>query len=302
MRTSALSAQRLAFGVANRLVRAAAHTPLGTRIEGRPVLVVGTARSGTSWAGMTLSEGTDAAYLREPLTWALLRDPGLGPLTVEHLEAGTTLATIADRAFAGHLAGFDRSVAVRPTDWVGPRPRRLVVKEVLPLALSSLVVRYDPHVVAVVRHPAAVVASFLGRGWRRLGPRNVSPALQPVRHMTEPVEQLGGYAGVLERRLVEQLDQLGRTEALVRYEDMCRRPIEEFRAQYQRLGLTWTAGVEAAVHARSTGQRPGPSFDATNKVSVQRIDAWRTTLTPDQRHLLERGYRAVGGELYGAEF
>lgn len=285
-------------GVRTRLLHAAAMVSLVAQPSGRPVLVMGVARSGTSWCGLSLTEGPDTVYLREPVTTALIRRPDLGMLTLESLEATADLQALGDASFRGCVRCFDRGVAVKPREWLGWTQRRVVVKEVVPLALTSIVGRYDPDVVGLVRHPAAVLASFLGRGWTSLTPRHFSRSMEPVRRLEGPVEQIGGYIGLLERRLVEQTQDLGIPDALVRYETLAAAPVREFQAIYARLGLAWDDRVQAAVAERASGQLRGRGINDTNKVSATRVDRWRSQLTLDQRTRVQRGYRALGGSLY----
>jgi len=167
------------------------------------VLVVGAARSGTTWVARCLGRTTDASYVHEPdnfdwVPFASRARAGLGLLPA--LEAGADApepyrrmweaafgvrrATMLDRlATAVHVRvppaaksaflepdGAPPSLRLRlATALAGPDSapsgRRRVVKSVnVPLALEWIAARFEPRVLVVRRHPLDVIASRLRFG------------------------------------------------------------------------------------------------------------------------------------------
>jgi len=167
------------------------------------VLVVGAARSGTTWVAELLGRTTDASYVHEPdnFDWVPFAGRARARLgLLPNIEVGQdpppAYARLWDQAFASRRPSLLNRVAVRayasiPGDEKyaalapdGSRSLRLglttrlarpaaadaehahhVVKSVsVPLALEWLVARFDPDVVMVRRHPLDVLASRVGFG------------------------------------------------------------------------------------------------------------------------------------------
>ena len=162
----------------------------------RRALVVGVARSGTSWLGMALSRARDVRYYHEPDFIGADRDRG-APRTdgfgayplIEPGEDDNPFTPVWDMVFAGTFpfsVGGERSplraaarAALRLPRWMRQpmtrrvakisvrmphRPRYTVVKTIhSAFSLDWLAGRYSPRVIAIQRHPLNVVSS-----WRQL--------------------------------------------------------------------------------------------------------------------------------------
>ena len=63
----------------------------------------------------------------------------------------------------------------------------------------------------------------------------------------------------------------------LRHEDLSRDPVEEFRALYERLGLTWTDAVRATVEEHSGVGNPQETTDNAShkRDSLRAITAWK---------------------------
>lgn len=137
-------------------------------LSGKPALVISLPRSGSSWIGRILGGAPNATYLREPLTQSNLAlgasstvfyvDPQLPP---------HSYTQFADYAFTG-LPAFSTGIVQTPSQWslLSRINKRLVLKEVNPLALAWLCETYRPRIIYLVRHPAAVALSYWRLGWR----------------------------------------------------------------------------------------------------------------------------------------
>ncbi len=126
----------------------------------------------------------------------------------------------------------------------------------------------DSKLLGIVRHPAATVASVIGKpGFRR-----VSTPLQCIARWS-----------LINRRLVRAVDRLGPNRALMlRYEDLVREPEFELRKVSGFLGVSFGhAALEPGFSDSSHRARDTTGF------ASDRIDIWRETLQPEHARLVQ---------------
>ncbi len=256
---------------------------------GPPVLVLSLPRSGSSWVGETLGFAPDALYLREPLSQG---DPLFRRLgTVFSLEDRPDLIarhrTLADRAFAG-CPSFPPEIVRFPDRWSWrDRPgRRVVVKEVNPLAGPWYASRYRPRVVFLVRHPVAVALSWSRKGW--LDDRPDSWASHG-RFQAETLQQ--AMAGLDARR--DQMQTL-------QYETVCANPLRAFQSLYQFVGLTWTEAVASYVESHTGRLEPTDVF-GTTRPSRLMPSSWRGRVAPELISAVRSGFGSIALPWYRSE-
>lgn len=228
-----------------------------------PVLVLSLPRSGSSWVGETLGRATNALYLREPVTqgdkafWRTVFSP-------EEPDVAESYQRLADKAF---LAWPDspRNIVIFPPQWalIWRRPRRLVIKEVNPLACEWYIRRYQPRVLLLVRHPVGVALSWHKKGWLSAEP-----------------EVWAGNGKTQGRALRFALDALEGYDAHIRvvYEQVCADPLGEFEHMFAFAGLSWNSLIRAFIRW-STGD------------SKKMIDAWRGKISPEAMEAMRSSYR-----------
>lgn len=278
----------------------------------RPVLVIAHPRSGSTWVGATLGRAADAMYLKEPLTLSRLRSQS-GTVTFELPNDNPPAAYLAPAAAVDiALPAFPPNVVPFPEQWrlSGRREKRLVIKEVNPLALDWFARRWRPKIIYLLRHPAGVAASFVAQGWRVRpegferrfrSERFASGEIVPERHSGSMWSELGAVQALVLKLTLERLQ--GETDRLVvRYEDLCNDPIASFRRLYDFAELRWTGQVEekigretsAATHDRSKAYR-------TVRNSQVMAGAWRCDLTPQEIADVRDAYLAYEPRYYRAE-
>lgn len=278
------------------------------------VLLVGVARSGTSWLGHALGRAHGVRFYYEPDN--IDADPtgarqagglGFGPYPmISPGETATPFASVWDMVFAGRLPSMERGplllaarMAMRvPRSARDPLVRRAaalaarlptrseytVVKSIYAtFCLDWLVERYRPRVIAIQRDPLNVISS-----WRQLGiplfdlttrPAIIERYLEPlgIRQVLPGESELTRIAatvGILTHALGEALDHHPDWR-LVTHEDLCRRPAVEIRRVFDDLGLVWTDGVEQFLH---TSNRPGEGLQPV-RVTTEQPDRWRQRLS-----------------------
>lgn len=261
--------------------------------SGRPILVTGLPRSGTSWAGKMLEGSDEVVYVNEPMNPG--HPPGHSP-GVLNAQITRQFQYIGSDPDGGWRAAFTDTLALRyrlgaelrrnrggydlaragkylAAFTTGRlRGRRALLDD--PFALLStpwLVTEMGCQAVVLVRDPVAFVGS-----WRRL---------RWDMHFHELLEQpelirdhLGGYAEQM-RALIGSPDWLARScllwtmaydmvdramrplsdVVLVHYEDLVSTPLDGYRRLYAELGLTWSARAQDRVRLAGTTSAAAPS-------------------------------------------
>lgn len=249
------------------------------------VLVTGCPRSGTTFVGSALALPAAVDYLHEPL------NPMCGLPAVD--ERYIDLAADSSGSAVMQLERLlDYEPLLRGAIYARDRGPRRTVKRVIrgrgPLLLtrarlnpwSHHVVIKDPlaacsvgwfadrgfDVVAVLRHPAAVAASFRRLGWSDSSALDALVArpgmatdverstLERIRSRSEPrgLELPALLWTIITRKLVDD-DRVH----VVRHEALSADPPEEFAALRGRLGLPWSRLAERRLERMTSGRRGG---------------------------------------------
>lgn len=251
---------------------------------GRPILVTGAIRSGSTWVGRMLAQAPQRYYVHEPFNPATRALPGFAKLPVqhwfehvspanEHRYREPTAALVGGRyrlradpgavtpgQFRAALRRYRRYRDIRRS---GMQP---VLKD--PLAIFSaewLAERFDTDVVITIRHPASFVSSIRRLQW-------------PIDHCREILDQdtlmtrfLAPFEEEIARSRVDDdlIDQAALTWKLiyhvvdcyramypnwhfVRHEDLSQDAESGFQRLYAALGLEFDDGARASVRSHSS--------------------------------------------------
>jgi hypothetical protein len=299
-----------------------------------PILVTGSHRSGTTWAGKVLARTPGLAYIHEPFNpqrapgWMGRRLPYWYLYVSEENEA-SYVPLVEDvlrfrypirRDFTrlrtprqGGQAGLEwaRSVLARA------RRARPLLKD--PIALFSsewLARRFDMRVVVMVRHPAAFAGSLKRLGWT-FDFRNWAHQELLMRDLLAPfAERIHDYA-LSRRDVVDQAILMwnGMHHVIagyrdrhpdwifVKYEDLATRPAEGFRELTGQLGLPWEGRVEAAARGwsseRNRAEVPRWLHRTVRRDSRAAARTWLTRLTEEERVRIREGTAEVAAAFYG---
>jgi hypothetical protein len=282
---------------------------------GAPILVTGMYRTGTTWVGAMLAPAGLWA-LHEPF------NPNQGLWDEELAYARADRPHTGIDALVGALVrGRHRSVLRLPTAgrWFTPlrllphEPRRILVKDPSAALLAEyLVRRHGVRALVVLRHPAAVTASFLRLGWptHRLVARLLEdqplledwlgPHARMMEAATGRADARSGavlYAAVATALLGFERRNPGTISRLA-FEDLCADPIARFRALFAELGLPYDARV-ADEHARLTsgaGRAERPHGVVRESVAV--AGKWRSELPAAERDAVRAVWEAFDLPLY----
>jgi len=301
----------------------------------QPILVTGSHRSGTGWVGNVLAASPQpVGYVWEP--FSILHRPGTCAARFPHWfpyicaenEHGVR-RPVADTlewryAYRAELRAMRsaKDAARMARDAVRfARHRRAHAVPLLkdPIAVFSaewLADTFRVRPVLLVRHPAAFAASI-----KRLRLRHPFGDF-----LAQPLmmrDWLSPYAAELERFAAEEQDLVDQAillwnvihEALAGYrtrrpewpllrlEDLSRRPIEEFHALFDRIGLPRDARVDALVRETSDAANPAEAStaDSIRRDSAAHIWNWKRTLDAAEVERVREGTAALAATFYGAD-
>jgi hypothetical protein len=278
------------------------------------VLLIGVARSGTSWVGRAFGKAPNVRFYYEPDN--IDADPtgerpaggrGFGPYPIiEPLQPETPFGPVWDWVFSGRSPFSRGSRRMKAAGRVAlrlPRPVRnsilrgtasmsmrlaetadwKVAKTIYaPFSLEWLARRYQPQVVAVQRHPLNVVSS-----WRQLRIPLFDLATRPLIHeryiTTGIVPPLDPGASEL-TRITWHVGLLTHVigEALERHpewhlfthEDLCIEPLTSIRRVFDAVDVPWSQEVADFLEATN---RPGEGLEPV-RVTSEQPDRWRGRL------------------------
>jgi hypothetical protein len=261
-----------------------------------PILVLGMPRSGTTWVGRTLGAAPNALYFNEPVSVVHVAEQGRATFfEVDPDEPPASYVWPARFASAGVPAFGPETVA--PVGLFGRLGKRVVIKEVNPLAIAWYQRALAPTLVYLVRHPAAVAVSLDERGWgwdgiygQRFLPGTSLPDVPP-----NFWARIGAIQG-----LALQLASSAAVTATVAYEDVCADPFACFRDLYDICTLRWTDAVTATLRASTEGSIVRGADDplGTTRDTAAMTDAWRARITPAQLADVRTGWDATNPTRY----
>jgi hypothetical protein len=275
------------------------------------LLIVSLPRSGSSWVGHILGLSSSALYLREPINVSYLasgQGTGASCYEVDPHHVLPIYRSSADAAFAG-LPAFQPPVVRFAHQWplVGRREKRVVIKEVNPLAVEWIARNYRPRIIYLIRHPAAVARSWYSLGWtvdhlyRVFSAATLDSLDLDLDDLRSSFWREHGALQALVLR--ECLNALNYTEhRVVRYEDLCIRPVELFRELFRFGQLDWSDQVEAQIIAQSKSQRVVPvGQPGVFRNSRARINRWKTHVSRQDLGLIKESYLSFDPPYYAAD-
>ena len=151
------------------------------------------------------------------------------------------------------------------------RKRPLLDDPYASLAAPWIAEEFDGQVAVLVRHPAAMVASYRKLGYRAHfrhfldQPQLMADYLEPWRAEMEAlvetddrVAQVATFWTMLHRVLADMADRSDRLH-VVRYEDLCADPVGEFERLFTRMGLEFNDAARAEVVRGTEGSSKNQS-------------------------------------------
>ena len=287
---------------------------------GKPIVLVGSERSGTSWIGDVLSSSPKIHLVYEPFnpymqdmlfgrdwTWPNFTMPYLPEdfdgrryvAPVRRLLRNSAPVSYFGRPFIGSVLGRRRTLR----DWARPlaerlrakgRRTRVLVKDPWATHLVPwLVTHFDVHIVHVVRHPCGVAAAQKRLNWQfDLSRVSTSPGQREI--FTQRCRGRPGRSRTSARRQhsIHDREWIACTWPLleyarnysevtaVSYERLALDPVSEFPELCEVLDIDYPGAVEHRVIETSTGKMIDPKSSTTH-ILVR--DSRRTALSWQDR-------------------
>lgn len=290
------------FGFVGRwLVRSAAE-------ERPPVLILSMPRSGSSWVGKMVGNAQSGLYLREPINQSVLEHTELPTLfDVTSEDVVSKVRPFARDVFAGYPA-FGRGIVKNPARWSWGRlsEGQVVVKEVNPLLYPWLQESFEFKTIYLIRHPVAVALSFRKLGWNAQENEWLSATNEVIAE--EHSDGFWAYHGALQAVASKCVsDTLAKQDShsytIVKFEDLCSRPLEGYKELFSFAGLPWSQTEVDRIerHSTSTNARREDTY-STRRNSAQMIEAWREDVSEDQYQALKRAYLYYEPSFYREEW
>jgi hypothetical protein len=247
-------------------------------------------------------------YLREPLTQTRLAYHTRASVVFELTDSAPSAYVAAGDLALAAIPAFSGQIVRRPEQWrLIARPhRRVVVKEVNPIALDWVVDRYAVRVIYLVRHPAAVAASYRRLGWTgRFGKRFSDTWLRDrgvdPGGLDSPWAEFGAFQAVVHEDTLRALGKAPLPSFMVRYESLCRDPEGTVEELCGFASLAYDGDLTRRVVETSTtsGDRSDHPY-GIHRDSLAMVSAWRTEFTGRDLAELRDGYLAYS-RFYGPD-
>ena len=126
------------------------------------VLLLSYPRSGSSWVGAVLSYSNNLTYMFEPVTRPYQKyQAGYAMADLKDPEIYQRYLKYAREAFQGNVPRqLDSAEDLKQYSVFGRKFRHLLIKEVNPRAAYLYCEHFNPNILLLIRHPAAVALSF----------------------------------------------------------------------------------------------------------------------------------------------
>jgi hypothetical protein len=305
----------------------------------RPILVTGSIRSGTTWAGRMISKSPSVGYIHEPLNpWEKPEWSGICNVRVPHWFLYITkenesayYKSLKDSlhfrySLLGGLKGIKTFGDIKRVMREYKTFRQYRSQDLRPLIKDPFALfsagwfaeTFNMDVVILIRHPAAVVSSLKRLRWGL-----------PLHHLLRQSLLMRDYLHPFESQLIQiqdgQKDLIDRAILLwnviyyavskhrdvhkdwifIRHEDVSRDAIGCFQDIFARLRLDFSPKIESAIeaHSKSSNPREFPVKRAhfMKRNSRAAIWNWKDRLTNSEIERVREGTWDIAKEFYSED-
>jgi hypothetical protein len=309
--------------------------------NGRPILVTGAHRSGTTWVGKVLSASPSVGYIDEPFSpvvrhyspgtcnaefdywWMYVTEENESP-HYDHIAAmlgfryqlrAQLKRIIKNRCgVRTFLKGYGGFLANRYIHHARP-----LLKD--PIALFStewLARRFNMDVVILIRHPAAFVSSIKRMNWPHdfrnfldqplLMRDHLAPLEEEIREYIKGDHDIIEDAILLWRMfyyVVNKFRDNHKEFIFLRHEDISRRPVEKFRKLFDGLNIELTDKIRSVIIRHSEASNPSEAPEGIphqlNRNSLANIKNWKNRLSESEIERIREGVEDISSLFYKDE-
>lgn len=301
----------------------------------RPILVTGSIRSGTTWAGRVLGTAPGVAAIHEPFNkdhpvgvfahrwshqYAYVTDGGHATKEIERAMADTLDFRYRPLLHLGQPETLLRTAGVLrdlPRFWYRrhlSRPRPLIKDPIALLSAEWLSERFDMEVMIMVRHPGAFAGSY-----RRIAEPNRFADLAHQEALMEgplalyveevergartvdPIEQAAILWRILYSIVVRYQDRHPDWE-VVRHEDLSFDPNRAFLDLFERFGLSFTEKTRRFIDRTTNNLNPVEAPEGRlhhiRRNSRDNVRVWQRRLSPEEIARVRDLTEDVAGRFY----
>jgi len=285
----------------------------------KPVLVTGSPRSGTTWVGRMLAPSSQLYYIHEPLNPDY--PPGCGVCNIRFNHHQTYITEENEKKYFKPIKSMiegrynffaaileSRSMNDIKKEWrqrkqfldYRRKNMRPLIKD--PIALMSagwFGRRFDIHVVVMIRHPAAFVASmkrlnwgFDPSRWALSQPLLLKDFLSPfenelkiLRDSKKDIVDQTALVWKVMYYVVLRYKELYPNWTYLRHEDISRDPKVQFEKLYKALGLNFTDELQERIFEYSNESNPSRSQGVEKLIklnSKKAVSSWKNLLSAEE--------------------
>lgn len=312
--------------------------------ESKPILVTGAHRSGTTWVGKMIAASPHVYYIQEPFNVDYPPRPGISRTRMHdwftyisqqnanqyYRDLQDTLACRYDLKAECAALHSSRDVLRMLRDFSYATYSRITHKSPLvkdPIALFStewLAETFDMDVIVMIRHPAAFAGSIKRLNWKhdfmhflhqpQLMEEYLSPFATEIESFAAHEHPILEQAALLWNIMYYRVSQYKRLHSdwiFLRHEDASMDPLHHFAYLYNRLGLDFSARVQAIIRDYSDSPNPQAAQKKNTAVvntaiidkrdSKAAISTWKKQFTGSEISWLREQVEDVAREFYSDE-
>lgn len=287
----------------------------------KPIIVTGAHRSGTTWVGRMIALDKDVRYIHEPFN---IDEKRIHPLKYwfEYISDQDSPERQKEVfIFINELLYFNSKGIYKDLKVIrGPRDvlrfgndtlersyKRPLIKD--PIAVMStdwLATQFNADVVALIRHPAAFVASLKVKKWSHVFDhfteqaelmKVLEPFADQIREFTKSPSDIIDQGILLWNITYYRINQYRESFPdwiFVRHEDLSLDPVNEYKKIYEKLDLNFTPKVESKiVESTSANEAEHLKRDAKKNILT-----WKKRLTEDEIERVQKGTEKISSIFY----
>ncbi|OQX77600.1 MAG: hypothetical protein B6D61_06915 [Bacteroidetes bacterium 4484_249] len=287
----------------------------------KPIIVTGAHRSGTTWVGQMIALDKNIRYIHEPFN---IDEPRIHPLKYwfEYVcDDDTKEKQNKVYKYIDEILDFNPGGVIKDMKMIkGPRDvlkfskdtierinkRPLLKDPIMVMSTDWVAKKFDADVVALIRHPAAFVASLKVKKWTHVFDHFIEQ--EKLMKILEPfAKQINEYAAsppdIIEQGIllwnityfrINQYRENYPDWIYVRHEDLSMEPVNEFKKIYDKLNLNFTTTVEKKIiESTSAGKAEHLKRD-----SKKNIFTWKKRLTEQEIERIKTGTQEISSIFY----
>lgn len=301
------------------------------KVCSRPILVTGSHRSGSTWAGEMLALSKSVAYVHEPfnVTDEISINPDQFKLWFQYVcddNAGDTeiiirnileykyplLSNLKKCRSARHLAKLCRDQMLSVGHSV--HSRRALLKD--PIALFSaewLAETFDMDVLIMVRHPAAFCSSLKIKNWHHDFNHFLKQPALMSRYLDSYHDDISAAAAnklsVIDQAIllwncvhhtIKQYKSEHSSWIFARHEDLSMSPIFGFEEIYSQFNIPFDDAIKEAILNRTGDHNPAEQVERNEFVrnSKASVKNWKLRLSSEEIDHVKKYTSEVAAHLY----